>query len=170
LAGAFLSGDGIRNFSLPMIPTEESDLYAYAAYSLMSSASVARVQNSIEKGGSFSFRAQELRSVIDIMTEYLAWDMALRSEILTDGGSTSPLLFLKQSAFSPRDVYEEVEGIGNASRTELLRIISTYQSIANVLNYLILENEVHTKKLNAIEVGIKTREYILVQDIVKSIN
>jgi hypothetical protein len=169
LTNSFLASEEIKNFSAPLIPTEQSDLYAYAAYTLMSGARIRNVQDGIEKGNAFSFKAQELRSAVSVVAEFLAWDMALRSEILTEEGSTSPLLFIKQSAFSPSDVYEEIEGIGNAGKAELLRILSAYKGINNIITYLMLEQEQHTKKMNAVEVGIRTREFNTTYSVIESL-
>ncbi|MFT6906478.1 MAG: hypothetical protein ACJAS1_003145 [Oleiphilaceae bacterium] len=160
LERALFESDAINRFSSPIIPVEEIALYAYAAHVLSSGSEIRQFKDEGEGSGGLSVYAETVRQSSDAFSDFFAWDMALRTEIKTNEGSTSPLLMIKQSAFSPSDTYEEIQGIGTADRAELTRILKMYRSISNMLTYIQMQNDSHRKKFEAVEVGFRTREAI----------
>lgn len=85
--------------------------------------------------------------------EFMAWELALRSEIETSQGSTSLINFLDKMVVS---AYEDTEGIlddGTAYKRELLNTVSTNLALSNMLDMLMVEVGRYQTNMEGAKVG-----------------
>lgn len=96
--------------------------------------------------------AQRSRSA----AEFLAWDLAIRSSINTEAGDTSLLHFLKSNIIGAYASTEGmIEDVTGGERTTL-NTIAANESIANLLDMLLLKTNQYSAQLEAAKVGIYT--------------
>lgn len=107
----------------------------------------------------FDLKAQDEKSIAVIKarakaaSEFMAWEMAIRSSIVTDSGTTSLFHNLKESVI---DIYQSEEGmIDNvqSGEREILNEIATNEAIGAVLDMLLLETSAYQLRLEGAKLG-----------------
>jgi hypothetical protein len=86
-------------------------------------------------------------------TEFVAWDMAIRSSIVTDAGETSLLDHIKTNVL---EIYESDEAMIDAvssGEREILTNIATNEAIGAVLDMLILETNAYQLRMEGAKLG-----------------
>ncbi|UUA75127.1 hypothetical protein [Cellvibrio sp. QJXJ] len=99
-----------------------------------------------------------IRARSKIASEFLAWDLALRSEFKTDSGSISFFQFLKAQVL---DSYSSTEGmvdIVTSGDRELKNSIAANEAISNILDILLLETGSYNLQMEGAKLGAMTDE------------
>lgn len=115
-----------------------------------------------------------IRARSKIVAEFHAWEMALKSEIKTDQGSTSFYNFL---ASTVKQIYESDDGIIDTVQSgerELLNTIATNEAIGGVIDILLLELQTHILQMDGAQLGSMVDEkyntFYGYEDISQTIN
>lgn len=101
---------------------------------------------------------QQIVQRAKVAAEFLAWDLAIRSEIETSEGSTSLLHFLETSVETIYSSTEGMEKTGTANRRELLNTVATNQALSNLLDMIEVELGAYQNNLEAAKIGFYNDE------------
>lgn len=86
--------------------------------------------------------------------EFFAWEMALRSEIRTDAGSTSLLNFISANVEQGYSTAEALIADVNSGERTLLNTIATQEALGNLIDMLALEVDHYGNAIEAAKIGV----------------
>ncbi|MDQ2077528.1 hypothetical protein [Marinimicrobium sp. ABcell2] len=90
--------------------------------------------------------------------EFLAWEMALRSEIETEAGATSLLNFIRSNVEQAYSTAESLTADVNSGERTLLNTIAAQEAMGNLIDMLILEAESYGNTIEAAKIGVYNDE------------
>lgn len=147
------SQDITRYLSAPMIPKELMRNLAGVVNLMVVPPLVERRLSGIEQTKGDWSGSRNVVERVRIAADFMAWDMALRSQIDLEAGDWSFLMYLKANIDQSYENANSIDGEINASARELLQVISLGRNLDNLISMLTLDAQRHSQMLDTALIG-----------------